>query len=198
MALGTLVSLEQYLNTSYDPDVEYVDGVLEERHVGDWLHSLIQSNLILSLRRKYPQIYVVAELRSQTRATRCRLPDVCVLLAPPQAKYLPDAAFVAIEILSEDDRMTKMMEKTGRVLAKRRSQHLGHRSASADGLHLFLWRIASSAGRRHRNLRRPAPGTQPRGNLSAVRPPGGLPLRHVEHKLESVIHMKLLMAVEQS
>jgi Uma2 family endonuclease len=111
MALGTLVSLEEYLNTSYDPDVEYVDGVLEERNVGDWLHSLIQSNLIFSLRSKYPHIYVVSELRSQTRATRYRLPDVCVLLAPPQTKYLLDAAFVAIQILSEDDRMTRMMEK---------------------------------------------------------------------------------------
>ena len=47
MSTGTLVSLEEYLNTSYDPDVEYVDGVLEERNVGDSLHSLIQRNLIV-------------------------------------------------------------------------------------------------------------------------------------------------------
>lgn len=111
MSVGTLVSLEEYLNTSYDPDREYVDGVLEERNVGDWLHSLVQSNLIVAFKRRYPHVYAVPELRSQTRSTRYRLPDVCVLLAAPNTRYLLDAAFIAIEILSDDDRMTKMMEK---------------------------------------------------------------------------------------
>src|SRR5690349_21118373 len=111
MAVETLISVEEYLNTSYDPDVEYVDGVLVERNVGDWLHSLIQSNIIFALRLKYPHVYAVAELRSETRATRYRLPDVCVLLARPETKYLVEAAFVAIEILSEDDRMSRTIEK---------------------------------------------------------------------------------------
>jgi Uma2 family endonuclease len=111
MSVETLISLEEYLNTAYDPDVEYVDGVLVERNVGGWPHSLVQSNLIFALRSKYPRVYVVPEFRSQTRSTRYRLPDVCVLLKAPKTKYLVDAAFVAIEILSEDDRMSKMMEK---------------------------------------------------------------------------------------
>ena len=111
MSVETLIPVEEYLNTSYDPDVEYVDGVLVERNVGDWPHSLVQSNLIFALRTKYPRVYAVPELRSQTRSTRYRLPDVCLLLAAPKTKYLLDAAFLAIEILSEDDRMSKMMEK---------------------------------------------------------------------------------------
>ncbi len=111
MSVGTLISVEEYLHTSYDPDVEYVDGVLVERNVGDWLHSLIQRNLIVALSTKYPIIYAVPELRSKTAETRYRLPDVCVLLAAPETKYLLDAAFLAVEILSEDDSMTKMMEK---------------------------------------------------------------------------------------
>jgi Uma2 family endonuclease len=111
MSTATLIPVEEYLNTSYDPDVEYVDGVLVERNVGDWLHSQIQSNLIFSLRAKYPHIYAVPELRSQTKATRYRLPDVCVLLAPPKTRYLVDAAHIAIEILSEADRMSEVLEK---------------------------------------------------------------------------------------
>ncbi len=99
------------MNTSYDPDVEYVDGVLLERNVGDWPHSLTQSNCIFALSSKYPHIYAVPELRSKTRETRYRLPDVCVLLQAPRTKYLLDAAFVAIEILSEDDRMSQMLER---------------------------------------------------------------------------------------
>lgn len=111
MAVETLIPVETYLNTSYDPDMEYVDGVLVERNMGDWLHSLVQSNLIFAFRVRYPHIYVVPELRSKTRETRYRLPDVCVLLEAPQARYLLDAAFVAIEILSEDDRMSDTIEK---------------------------------------------------------------------------------------
>jgi hypothetical protein len=34
MALATRVSLEEYLSTDYEPDCDYVDGVLEERNVG--------------------------------------------------------------------------------------------------------------------------------------------------------------------
>lgn len=77
---SALVSVEEYLITSYDPDVEFVDGVLVERNVGDWLHSLVQSNILFALRRKYPHLKVVAELRSSVAPTRYRLPDVCVLM----------------------------------------------------------------------------------------------------------------------
>lgn len=111
MSVETLVSVEQYLNTSYDPDVEYVDGTLLERNVGDWLHSLIQSNIIFALRTKYPKLRVVPELRSRTSTTRFRLPDVSVLHHAPEGRFLTAAAFVAIEILSEDDRMSAVMEK---------------------------------------------------------------------------------------
>ena len=111
MAVETLVSVEEYLHTSYDPEVEYVDGVLVERNVGDWQHSLIQSNLIVALNRQHPYIYAVPALRSQTSQTRYRVPDVCVLLSRPNARILLNAAFLVIEILSEQDSMTKMMEK---------------------------------------------------------------------------------------
>jgi Uma2 family endonuclease len=111
MGVETLISVEEYLNTSYDPDVEYVDGVLVERNVGDWLHSLIQRNLIVAFTLKSPDVFALPELRSKTRETRYRLPEVCILLHPPKTKYLLDAAFLAIEILSEDDRMTRIMEK---------------------------------------------------------------------------------------
>ena len=111
MSAGTLVPLAEYLATAYDPDVEYVDGVLVERNVGDWLHSLIQRNLIVALSRKYPHLFAVPELRSRTKETRYRLPDDSVLLSPPGTRFLLKAAHIAIEILSEDDRMSQVFEK---------------------------------------------------------------------------------------
>ena len=118
MPVGTQVSVEDYVNTSYDPDVEYVDGVLVERNVGDLLHSLIQRNIIIAFSRKYPHVYALPELRSQTRDTRYRLPGVSVLLAWPATKYPLDAPFIAIEILSEDDRMSAVIEKLKEYAAK--------------------------------------------------------------------------------
>ena len=37
--------------------------------------------------------------------------DVCVLRSAPASRYLLEAAYIAIEVLSEDDSMTKTMEK---------------------------------------------------------------------------------------
>jgi len=99
------------LNTSYDPDVEYVDGILMERNVGDWLHSLIQSNVLFALRRKFPHLKVVAGLRTKVTGTRFRLPDVCALLSAPKTKYLLDAAYLVVEVLSEGDDMSLVLEK---------------------------------------------------------------------------------------
>jgi Uma2 family endonuclease len=106
-----LIPVEEYLNTAYDPDVEFVDGVLVERNVGDWLHSLVQSNVLFALRRKYPHLKVVAELRTSVTGTRFRLPDVCVLLTAPKTRYLLDAAFLVVEVLSESDVMSVVIEK---------------------------------------------------------------------------------------
>ena len=84
MGVEAPISAEEYLNTSYHPDVEYVDGVLVERNIGDWSHSFVRRNLIFRLSRRYPNIYAVPSVRYQTRETRFRLPDVCVLLTLPK------------------------------------------------------------------------------------------------------------------
>jgi Uma2 family endonuclease len=115
---STLLSVEEYLNTPYDPDVEFVDGVLVERNVGEWLHSLIQSNVLYALRRKYPYLKVVPELRSSVTNTRYRLPDVCALLVAPQTRYLLESAFLVVEVLSERDEMSAVIEKLKEYAAK--------------------------------------------------------------------------------
>jgi len=98
--------------------MEFVDGVLVERKMGDWLHSLVQSNVLFAVRRKYPHLKVVAELRSKTSNTRYRIPDVSVLLAPPQGDYLLDAAFWVVEVLSQSDIMSSVIGKLKEYAAK--------------------------------------------------------------------------------
>jgi Uma2 family endonuclease len=111
MAVETLVSVEDYLNTSYSPDMEYVDGVLVERNVGEWQHSLIQGNVIFRLRQKYPSVKVLPSVTSKVTETRYRVPDVAVTLRMPEGRFITEAPFIAIEILSEEDRVTRLIEK---------------------------------------------------------------------------------------
>jgi Uma2 family endonuclease len=106
-----MATLAEYLRTRYDPDVEFVDGVLVERHIGEWAHSLVHSNVLYALRRNYPHLKVVTGLRSSITGTRYRLPDVSVLLSAPKSRYLLDAAFVVVEVLSESDVMGAVIEK---------------------------------------------------------------------------------------
>jgi hypothetical protein len=44
-----LVPVEEYLHSSYEPDMEYVDGQLVERRAGERLHSRTQAILIAEL-----------------------------------------------------------------------------------------------------------------------------------------------------
>jgi hypothetical protein len=46
MSTTTRVSLEEYLNSVYEPDCDYVDGVLEERNGGKQRHGETQSLII--------------------------------------------------------------------------------------------------------------------------------------------------------
>lgn len=112
------LSVEEYLGTSYDPDLEFVDGALVERNMGDWLHSLVQSNVLYALRRKYPHLKVVPELRSSVTRTRYRLPDVCVVRVAPKTRYLLDSAWLVVEVLSEGDLMSVVIEKLKEYASK--------------------------------------------------------------------------------
>jgi hypothetical protein len=47
MGAATQVSVEEYLRTDHEPDRDHVDGVLEERHLGQKDHSKLQRLLIL-------------------------------------------------------------------------------------------------------------------------------------------------------
>src|SRR3954462_10766573 len=70
----TRAPLQEYLDTAYSPDREYVDGVVVERHVGERPHSLVLSNLIGAFGRRFQ---VWPTLRLRTGPTGTRVPDVC-------------------------------------------------------------------------------------------------------------------------
>jgi Uma2 family endonuclease len=119
MPTGTLISVEQYLATSYRPDCDYVDGRIEERNLGEWDHSKLQAAITAFFyqRRKAWNISVAPEQRVQVSPTRLRIPDVCVVLGKPDGQIFRQPPFICIEILSKDDRMTEMQRRINDYLA---------------------------------------------------------------------------------
>ena len=80
MGTATLISLETYLTTSYEPDVDYVDGVLEERNVGEYDHNIVQRAIMIWFyqHEKEWRIRSIQEQRTRVASTRVRIPDVSV------------------------------------------------------------------------------------------------------------------------
>lgn len=81
MTPSTLVAVEEYLRTSYDPDVDFVDGVLEERNLGEFDHSDLQSEITYWIRAncRHLGLNAFTELRTRIRPTRYRVPDGVII-----------------------------------------------------------------------------------------------------------------------
>ncbi len=114
LANPVFVSVEEYLRTSWHPDREYVDGVIEERDVGEYAHTMVQAYLTALFwnHREAWKVRVHPEYRVQAAKTRFRLPDVTVVHSdvPPQ-RVLRTAPLIAIEILSPTDSLSGLTEK---------------------------------------------------------------------------------------
>jgi Uma2 family endonuclease len=123
VATGTLISEEEYLRSSYEPDCEYEDGVLIERNAGTIKHSDLQTLLSAYFvqRRKVWGVRVLVEARVKIRPGKYMIPDICVFPAPgPDGNtelVITNAPLLWIEILSPEDRHTRVIKKTKDILA---------------------------------------------------------------------------------
>jgi Uma2 family endonuclease len=120
MATSTSVAVEVYLRSSYDPDMEYVDGELVERNVGERQHSRLQALLValLMAREAQGKFHVYAEQRVRVSArTTYRVPDVCLMALPYRAEpVFTQPPHLVIEIVSPDDRPGDMLAKVAEYL----------------------------------------------------------------------------------
>jgi len=121
MATSLLVSEQEYLTTSYEPDYEYDEGELQERNVGERPHSILQvefSGYFRDLRKKRRPVRVFVEQRVRIAPRKYRIPDVCVYKEPaPRDRIFSIPPFIAIEILSPEDRMSRVRKKIDEYLA---------------------------------------------------------------------------------
>ena len=120
MATSSAVPVEEYLRTSYDPDMEFLDGQLVERHVGEYFHSRLQSliAMALGLRERERRFRVFTAQRVQVGdRPRYRIPDICVKALPHQITPILRQPDLAIEVVSPDDEAAEMLTKIGDYLA---------------------------------------------------------------------------------
>jgi Uma2 family endonuclease len=113
MFTTTPASVAGYLSTAYDPDCDYVDGLVIERNVGERDHSRLQGMLLVALQRLENTlgIFVLPEQRDQINSSRYRVPDLCVALGDPGEPILTRPPFLCVEILSCDDPMALIQER---------------------------------------------------------------------------------------
>jgi Uma2 family endonuclease len=109
-----VTSVEEYLRTSFpDLDREYRDGELVERSLPDYPHSRTQAILgstFAALRDRFP-LFTCIGLRLKLRARLILIADVCAFLGSEPCSVPETPPLVAIEILSQDDRMAAVREK---------------------------------------------------------------------------------------
>jgi Uma2 family endonuclease len=110
MATGSLISVEEYLHTTYRPDCDYVDGVVVERNLGEKDHSGLQRELLYCFRARQDQwgLWAFPEQRVQVSPTCFRVPDICVAVGDPPEQIFRTPPFMCFEILSKDDRLSEM------------------------------------------------------------------------------------------
>ena len=120
MSAATTVPLSEYLNTSYRPDCEYLEGELLERNAGQAEHSLLQGALYAWFYNRRRQFGITAypEQRVQVKAARFRVPDISIVAGQgPATGILAEPPFLCIEILSPEDRLTEMKRRVDDYLA---------------------------------------------------------------------------------
>lgn len=120
MSTKVLMDVEEYLHTSFEPDCEYLDGEIVERNMGELPHGDLQGNLVVLLRRLRSAlgIRVVPAIRIQINSRRYRVADIAVWRNDDIGTNIPTVPpFLAVEILSPEDRMVRMQPKIQEYLS---------------------------------------------------------------------------------
>ena len=110
MAASTQISVEEYLKTIYHPDCDYIDGVVEERNLGEYDHGVIQLRLgsFFLTRFKETGLMPATEVRVRIRAGKYRIPDVLVTNGKANEQIITKAPLLCIEVLSPEDRPSRV------------------------------------------------------------------------------------------
>ena len=109
MASGTLVSVEEYLRTTYKPNCEYIDGVLRPKALGTTDHARLQKRIALLLEQLGYDSLV--ELTVPIGPARYLIPDVAADKTRIASPYPDRPVLLCVEVLSPGDRLGATLSK---------------------------------------------------------------------------------------
>lgn len=105
-----LMSIEQYLRTSFSPDVDFVCGEIQERNLGEFEHARLQTLLagfFLQHEREW-EILTIVEQRIRVKDDRVRISDIALIRrGTAREQVTVTAPLACIEILSPEDRISR-------------------------------------------------------------------------------------------
>lgn len=87
-----------------------MDGQLEDRNVGERNHSKLQCKIQILLSRT-TNLSIFPAVRVRVSANRVRVPDIAVYLTEPAKQVFVTPPYLVIEILSPEDRWSRMLSK---------------------------------------------------------------------------------------
>jgi Uma2 family endonuclease len=105
----TPIPVREYLSSVYEPDMDFVEGNLEDRNVGEKDHAKVQLRVVRLLDNG--NWFVTIGTRIRISPTRYRVPDVCVYEREPEEQIFHAPPWIVVEILSPEDRMSLMQRK---------------------------------------------------------------------------------------
>ncbi len=114
MGSTTLISVQEYLNITYRPDCDYLEGRVLERNLGERPHAKLQNFFlfVFTLNRQAWGVTVLPEQRVQVKSHRFRIPDVTIARSSdPDDLIVRTAPLLCIEVLSSKDTMAEMQRR---------------------------------------------------------------------------------------
>ena len=118
MATTHLVSVEEYLRTTFQPDAEYIEGRIVQRSVPQFDHGRLQLQLgaCFYAHEKEWNVIGVSEVRVQVQPTHFRVPDMCLVRERPEGGIITEPPVICIEILSPEDSAKELADKIAEYL----------------------------------------------------------------------------------
>ena len=114
MATTVHVPIEEYLQTSYEYDREFVDGKVVDRTLPTYLHGKTVTSFGFILKRaslKHP-LFVCSDTRMRVSPSRVRLPDIAVFAETEPTEAVPSSPpLVVVEILSPSDPWSEVINR---------------------------------------------------------------------------------------
>jgi Uma2 family endonuclease len=108
MASTTSLTVEEYLSTAYEYEPEFVDGEIIERAMPTVIHAWLTHLLSLRL---HGAGFCLIDCRMRPAKDTIRIPDLSVFHEFPAERVPSSPPFVALEIISPDDRHEDLLRK---------------------------------------------------------------------------------------